>query len=366
MPRKHIPVAELKSGARVESCYLLQNYQVRPKKDGSSFVTLVLKDASGKITGIMWDNFELLTAGFIKENDYVEVAGDVLTYQSQLQFKVNRISRVDDSEVNPASFLPVSPVPLAELEKSFHETVARITDPDLTKLVGAVFGNPVFWDRFRRAPSAVSMHQAYIGGLLEHTLCVVKNALKIADNYPATNRSLLITGGLLHDIGKTVEYVFDKKIAYSDMGRLIGHISIAHAMVELECSRIPDFPLGKKVLVQHIMLSHHGYLEFGSPKRPKTLEALILHHADQLDAQLSNYLDYVAAAARNGTRWEFSSMFDRYMFGAGDQVEGSELMRELSYHPHSPRDDGNALSELENAVPSNDLLGAVPEEKSGR
>ena len=334
-PKKlnYVRVADLASGTKIEAVYLLQNFQVRPKKDGSSFVTMVLRDASGKITGVMWDNFDSLTAGLIRENDFVEAAGDVLTYNGQLQFKVSRLSKVEDDQVDGSRFLPVTPVPMAELDAALRGIIESIEDQDLRRLIDAVFGKREFMERFRRAPSAVSMHQAYIGGLMEHTICVVRNASKIADNYPKVNRSLLATAALLHDVGKVMEFVYDKKIAYSDVGRLLGHISMGYSMVELECSRIPDFPLAKKVLVQHIILSHHGLLEYGSPKRPKTVEALIVHHADQLDAQVSNYMEFATASERTGVRWEYSNMFDRYIFsGYGDDVvDGSELVRQLSY-----------------------------------
>jgi 3'-5' exoribonuclease len=358
MGRKYARISDLKSGTKVEACFLLQNFQLRPKKDGSNFVTMVLRDATGKITGIMWDNFDSLASGSIRENDFVEVSGDVLTYNSQLQFKVNRIVRVNDSEIDATYFLPTCPVPAAQLEKDLRSLIEQITDKDLKQLVNAIFGNRAFIERFRRAPSAVSMHQAYIGGLMEHTICVVKNALRIADNYPAANRSLLIAAGLLHDIGKTMEFVYDKKIAYSDVGRLLGHISIGNAMVECECCRIEDFPLSKKVLVQHIILSHHGLLEYGSPKRPKTLEALIIHHADHLDAQLSNYLEYAANSERTGTRWEYSNMFERYLFSPSVEIEGCELFREISYRPSHTADLHQQMS---TAVPSDQLMNEPAE-----
>lgn len=354
MARKYVCIADLKSGIRIDACYLLQNYQLRPKKDGTNFVTMVLRDASGKITGIMWDNFEAITGGSISENDFVDISGDVLTYNNQLQLKVNKIVKVKDCDVDASFFLPVSPVPIAQLEAELKSAIAAITDPDYRIIIDRIFGSSVFMDRFRRAPSAVSMHQAYIGGLFEHTMCVVRNALRMAENYDQANKSLLITAALLHDIGKTVELVYDKKIAYSDVGRLLGHISIGNSIVEVECSRIPDYPLSKKVLLQHVLLSHHGQLEYGSPKRPKTLEALIVHHADLLDAQLSNYMEYASTARKTGTRWEYSSMFERYIYGILPDVEGCELMREITARD-GLADDTIALS-FEQAIPSDQLL----------
>lgn len=357
--RNYVRITDLKPGTKVEAVFLLHNFQVRPKKDGNNFVTMALKDATGKITGVMWDNFNSLASGSIKENDFVEVSGEVLTYNSQLQFKVNRCVRVNDTEVDPQFFLPICPVPMAELEKELLERIEQIDDADYKGLVKTIFGQPSFMEKFRRAPSAVSMHQAYLGGLMEHTLCVVRNALKMADNYPQANRSMLIAGGLLHDIGKIIEFTYDKKIAYSDTGRLLGHISIGNAMVECHVSRIEDFPTSKKVLLQHMILSHHGFQEFGSPRCPSTLEALILHHADILDAQLSNFMEFAHNSARTGVRWEYSNMFERHIFSGTEIMdEGCEIMREVAYSSPKARMDTSPAA-LAAAVPSDELMESM-------
>jgi 3'-5' exoribonuclease len=357
---KYTPVTDLRSGTKVEAVYLLHNAQLRPKKDGGNFLTLVLKDATGKITGVMWDNFDAVSSGAIKDNDFVEVSGDVLTYNNQLQFRVVRITKADEARVDSTRFLPMSPVAPEELDRQFREILGQITDADYRALADAIFGNPVFMARFRRAPSAVSMHQAYIGGLMEHTLCVVRNALKIADNYPATNRSLLICAGLLHDMGKTLEFSYDRKISYTDVGRLVGHITMACGIIDMQCAAMPDFPLAKKVLVQHIILSHHGYYEFGSPKRPKILEALILHFADIIDAQVSNYMEFVENSRKTGNLWEYSNMFERYMFAGSDRIEGADLMREVGYPLPRPHKGGRSGNDGD-ASSGDDLLGSLGE-----
>lgn len=360
MPIKYAPISDLEAGTRIEACYLLHNFQLRPKKDGTHFATMVLRDATGKINCIMWENFELLATGAIQENNFIEVTGEVLLYNGQLQMKASRVRKIRDDEVDGSKFLPLSPVPATRLEKDLADLIARIEDPDLKQLVEAIHANPEFAERFRRAPSAVSMHQAYLAGLWEHTICVVRNALAIAANYPRANKSMLIAAGLLHDIGKTMEFVYDKKIAYSDVGRLLGHISMGNCMVELACSRIPNFPTAKKVLLQHIILSHHGLLEYGSPRRPKTLEAMILHHADLIDAQLSNYLECSANAQKSGMKWEYSNMFERYiMLDTSGDIEGSSLLYPMiSDEGPTPRTVDDAPAE---PVPVDDLLSQFKE-----
>jgi 3'-5' exoribonuclease len=351
---QYIPIADLQPGSKVVVIYLLANFQIRPKKDGSSYVTMVLRDATGKITGVMWDNFTSVTSGAIKENDYVEVGGEVNLYNGQPQMRVHRITAVDDALVDTSFFLPKSPRCAEEMDAEVADLVSQVQDPDYRRLLDCVFGNAVFWERFRMAPSAVSMHQAYLGGLIDHTLCVTKNALKMADNYPAANRDLLITGALLHDMGKVLEFSYDRKIAYSDAGRLLGHISIGNAMIEVHCHSLGNFPIKKKILLQHMILSHHGTLEYGSPRCPATLEALILHHADLLDAQLSNYLEYTQHASKTGTRWEYSNMFERHMFGAGELIDDGNAAHNYgcSLHDHFRK----LHAQLEEAEPAEALL----------
>lgn len=327
MSYNYIPIRDLTPGTKVIVVYLLANFQIRPKKDGSSYVTMVLKDATGKITGVMWDNFTVVTSGAVKENDYVEVGAEVNLYNGQPQMRVHRINPVNDAEVDTTFFLPRSPRPAAEMDAEFHELLEQVQDPDYRQLLDVMFLNETVWEKFRLAPSAVSMHQAYLGGLIDHTLAVTKNALKMADNYPAANRDLLITGALLHDIGKIIEFSFDRKIAYTDAGRLLGHISIGNSMIEVHCHEIQNFPVQKKIILQHMILSHHGLLEYGSPRCPATLEALILHHADLLDAQLSNFMEYTEHAERTGTRWEYNNMFERHMFAGGEINDEADAAR---------------------------------------
>jgi 3'-5' exoribonuclease len=357
---QYIPISDLQPGSKVMVVYLLANFQIRPKKDGTNYVTMVLRDATGKITGIMWDNFTSVTSGSIKENDYVEVGGEINLYNGQPQMRVHRISAVDDSQVDTTFFLPHSPRCAEEMDAEVADLISQVQDPDYRRVLDCIFSNATFWEKFRIAPSAVSMHQAYLGGLIDHTLCVTKNALKMADNYPAANRDLLITGALLHDIGKVIEFSYDRKIAYTDAGRLLGHISIGNAMIEVHCHNLPNFPMQKKILLQHMILSHHGTLEFGSPRCPATLEALILHHADILDAQLSNFTEYTEHATRTGVRWEYSNMFERHMFSGADIIDEGNAAHVLScsLHEHFM----NMRRQLDEAPTAESLL--EPEEST--
>jgi 3'-5' exoribonuclease len=325
---RYVPIAELKNGSRVEACYLIENATIRNRKDGGQYLTLVLRDATGKANGIAWDNFEGFTNGAIREKDFGIVSAEVSQYNGQLQLKVSKIERVADEAVDGTYFLPRTAVPQAVLDQRLDDYLNSVSDSDYRALLDMILGQPEVRKRFRLAPSAVAMHQAYLGGLMEHTLNVVDNAVAIARNYPTANRDLIVTAGLLHDIGKITELSYEKKIAYTDVGRLLGHISIGFGLVERYATRIPDFPLEKKILLQHLIISHHGVQEYGSPECPKTLEAVILHHADVTDAQISNYLEFVASSRNTGTRWEYSKMFERFMF-AGGPLDGLDVTERI-------------------------------------
>ena len=334
MVRKYLTIAELKPGARLEGItYLLSGAQLRPKKDGGNFAALVLRDATGKANAVMWDGFDAIASGAIKENDFVEIHGDTSTYNGGLQFRISKLTPVHDNEVETERFLPNSPRVPAEMDAELETFLESIGDRDLHRLTRAVFDDPDFRRRFRRAPAASTMHQAYLGGLIEHTLCVACNARALAACYPEADLDLLTAGALLHDIGKVAEYSYDRKIGHTDAGRMLGHISMGNAMVEVRCSQMPDLPPAKKVAVQHLILTHHGQREYGSPQLPATLEALILHHADQLDAQASAYNEWRKETARTGVRWERHRMFEgRPMFGqAWDAADGGEILREVGY-----------------------------------
>ncbi|HHY59264.1 MAG TPA: CRISPR-associated endonuclease Cas3'', partial [Clostridia bacterium] len=199
-----------------------------------------------------------------------------------------------------------------EMWEELQQKIAGIANPHLQSLVRQIFGDETLAEQFRRAPAAKAHHQAYLGGLLEHTLNVVKLAEQIAAAYEGVDRDLLLTGALLHDIGKIYEYRYDVFIDYTDAGRLLGHIVIGAGLVQERLRDLPDFPETLKLKVLHMIVSHHGRYEWQSPKRPKFLEAAILHQADYLDAEVDKFLQ-----ARNNypqDSWPYSRALERYIF----------------------------------------------------
>ena len=192
---------------------------------------------------------------------------------------------------------------------------SRSRPPAWSALLQAFFEDETIAALFRRAPAAKGFHHVYIGGLLEHTLSVVRLLDRAAGHYAGVNRDLLIAGGILHDIGKIYEFSYERIVEYSDPGRLVGHIVMGVEMVDAKIAAIPDFPEQTAMELRHLILSHHGVLEYGSPKRPKTLEALIVHYMDDLDAKVNAFQEYIREARDEESDWTpYHRLFDRYIY----------------------------------------------------
>lgn len=327
MPVSHIPIDELESAMNLDSVYQMINFQVRSKKDGGQYVSMLLRDATGRIPAMLWDNFDGFLNGKYADNDFLEVGGSVQTYNGQLQLRATRVRKISESELDLTKFLPASVRSMVEMRSELKQFIDSIEDTDYRAVVASVFGNGEFIRRFELAAAGAMMHHAYLHGLLEHTLSVARTALDIAKNYPMVNRSLLLAAALLHDCGKVMEYSCEGKIAITDAGRLLGHISVGNALIEAHCAKIAEFPADKKVYLQHCILSHHGEYEYGSPKRPKLPEALVLHSADLIDSQLGALVDARKAGAKGSNKWEQLFMFGRYMYLRPDMpLDGAGIM----------------------------------------
>lgn len=318
-PRRRTPVAQLAAGESIDSVYLLSAAEQRSKKNGDPFFSLTLADATGNINAVMWDHHESLVAGTVAADDFVRIEGSVADYNGALQLTLRRIERVEESEIVVADFLAVSPRPRAEMEAELDALIESVKNADCRRLLAKLFGNARFRELYCTAPAAAKIHQAYISGLLEHTLNVVRNALLLANNYRPFDRDLLVTAGILHDVGKIREYSWRRTIGYTDEGRLLGHISIGAAMVDgvirnlaREADGFSEF-YHRHIL--HLILSHHGKLEYGSPTVPKTREALLLHYGDYTDAYLSSYVEAINAAQAKGQGWTgYNKMFEAYLY----------------------------------------------------
>lgn len=279
-------VSDLKSNELITSFFLVQSKEVRTKKQSSErFLALRLTDRTGQIEAKMWDGVEQVVNSF-EQDDCVKVRGIVETYRDRPQLIVKKLWRVAKDEVDLADLMPHTQRDIDEMFAKVTAAIDGFENPDLKRLMQAFFEDPEIAGRFKKAPAAKAIHHGFIGGLLEHVVNLLRLSDMLAESYKNLDRDLLQTGVLLHDLGKIYELGYQRAFFYTDDGQLLGHISMVVSMVDRKCEELDDFPEKLKVLVQHMLLSHHGKLEFGSPKQPLFPEALALHYIDDLDSKL--------------------------------------------------------------------------------
>jgi 3'-5' exoribonuclease len=248
-------------------------------------LTLKLLDRSGEIEARVWERADDLGRGFDR-NDFVRVRGQATLYQGKVQIRIHDVIRVDESNVASEDFLPKSDNDPEAMVVELQAILRAIKNPHLLALAEACFADQELMTLLKRAPGAKSIHHPYLSGLLEHTLSLLRLILKVAENYRGIDVDLLLIGGFLHDIGKIYEFAFERALDYTDAGQLIGHLVMEVELVSKKIDMIPNFPPELALLVKHMLVSHHGAYEFGSPKLPQTLEAVILHSLDDLDGKI--------------------------------------------------------------------------------
>jgi 3'-5' exoribonuclease len=280
-------VAELKPNQQVNAVFLVQSKDERLSKVGKPYLTLVLMDRTGELDAKVWDNVDSFRDLFDRE-DFIRVRGETQSYQNRLQLKVDSIQRIDERDIDPADFLPASRRDPDEMFAQLTGIIAGIGNPPLRALLQAIFDDPIVARDYRRAPAAKTVHHNWLGGLIEHVLSLCALARFAAKHYPGIDEDLLLTGIILHDIGKISELSYARSISYTTDGQLLGHMQIALRLIAEKLDRIPGFPVKLRNLLEHLILSHHGQLEFGSPKVPVFPEALLLHHLDNMDSKMES------------------------------------------------------------------------------
>ena len=309
---KSLYAADIRENQLVDAMFLVASKNHGVTKGGSSYLTLKLLDRSGEIEGRVWDRADDLARGFDK-NDFVRVRGQATLYQGKIQIRVQDVIRVEESNVAAEDFLPRSAndpeVMLAELQ----EILRAIKNPHLLALAEACFADDEMMRLLKQAPGAKTIHHPYLSGLLEHTLSLLKLILKVVENYRGVDVDMLLIGGFLHDIGKIYEFTFDRALDYTDAGQLLGHLVMEVELVTRKIETLPDFPADLALLVKHMLVSHHGAYEFGSPKLPQTLEAVILHSLDDLDGKIQAIQNMPEKAP--GSKWTaFHRAYGRSFF----------------------------------------------------
>ncbi len=307
-------VSELKRSQVVKESFVLSKKILKEKKDGGAYAVLEFSDRSGSIEGIAWDN-TVESLSTVSVGDIVFVAGTVNEYNDRLQIVVESVRRVADDDVDPRDFLPQSEADIDRVMVEIDTFRARIKNRFLAELLALFFEDEVFVKNFRTAPAAKRVHHAYIGGLAVHTLHVLQLLEHMEQVYPTINSDLLITAGILHDVGKIDEYSYSKKLDVTTAGRMLGHIMIGYRVVADKIATIQHFPEILKLKLLHMIVSHHGEFEWGSPKPPMFLEALILHFVDNLDAKAEMMIDERRKNRDFGRDWsDYHPFLEREIF----------------------------------------------------
>ena len=280
---------DCKAGERFEGILLVNEWKEVPfRQKPGAYLSLTCQDRSGMIQGKMW-NYDPQILVWLKDQDIFRVKGVASEYRGALDLTIEAIRMVRKEEVDLSDLLPSSPVTADELEERLEVLIKTIIQPEIRVLLEQFFSHPEWGIAFRQAPAAMKIHQAYLRGLWEHSVRVAELAVGIADHYPGINRDLIVAGALLHDMGKIGEYSYERGIKFTTEGRLLGHIILGIELLTEEIAKIPTFSRELRSKLLHIITSHHGKYEWQSPRRPKIMEALVIHYADVLDAELYQF-----------------------------------------------------------------------------
>lgn len=288
---------------------------MKSRKDGDPYLVLEFGDRSGRLSGNVWDDAKTLYHD-LKVGGVVRLRGMITTFRDEPQVSVERVRSATDKDVyDVKDLLPALDDDVGELLGQLQDVVKTVSNPPLQKLLDLFFSNQDFLDKFKTAPGGKLWHHACLGGLLKHTLSVLRICEAAAREYPLVDRDLLVTGALLHDVGKIYEFEYRTFIDYSDQGRLHGHIVIGERMVADKIGQINDFPDELRDRLLHLMLSHQGRQEYGSPVVPKMLEAIILYFADDMDAKADGFSRIIKQQRESGKRWsDWVHLLDRFIF----------------------------------------------------
>lgn len=278
-------VSDLKPNENTTGVFLVQSKEVRQKRTGEPYLSLTLADRTGELDSKMWDNVAEVMDTFDRD-DFVKVRGLLQIYNNRPQFTIHKLKRLDDAEVNFSDFFAASLQDPEAMWQKVRGAVGDVGNPHIRALLNAFLDDPEIAARYRVAPAAKSIHHAFRGGLLEHVCSLLDLARMVGPHYPGVDLDLLIAGVVLHDIGKIYELTYERGFGYSAEGQLVGHIPIAIRMLCDKLRDFPDFPVPLRNLIEHLVLSHHGRLDFGSPKVPIFPEALLLHYLDDMDSKM--------------------------------------------------------------------------------
>lgn len=309
--RTHVWVREIVGEAAIKGLYLAKEKRMGITRKGEPFMSLILSDRTGEIEARVWERAKDLGALF-REGDVIVVEGTASSYRDQIQITISSL-RMPEEPIDPELFLEGSPRDSEETLTDLRELLKGVRNKHLRSLLDRFLADQVFMSHFRQAPAAKNFHHSYLGGLLDHTLSVCQLAGYVAAKYPQLDGDLLLSGAFLHDIGKIRELGFHYQIDYTDEGRLLGHVVLGVTMLDEKLALLKGFPAETAIKLKHMILSHHGQYEFGSPKRPKFLEAFALNLIDDLDAKIHGIRQFMDKDRHEGAWTDFNRLFERFL-----------------------------------------------------
>ncbi len=306
-------VETLQEGDVVNDYFVATRKDLREQQKGGKFLGMVFKDRSGEIGGILWNNASSV-AKLFEVGDVVNVRGTIVSYQDRLQVRVDQVLPMRKEEYSAADLI-YEPEDTGQIVDKFRAILDTIQNDFLKRLVASILDDAGLMKRFTEAAAGKKWHHAYRGGLVQHCYEMARLALTMGELFPNLDKDVLLTGILVHDIGKLDEMSQDLFVDYTTVGKLLGHLSIGSDLVQRRIDGIPEFPETLRIQVLHCVLSHHGTLENGSPVLPKTLEALVLYHLDNLDAQADAFTRIVQETREKSQAWsEFIPLIDRQVW----------------------------------------------------
>ncbi|HZW81168.1 MAG TPA: OB-fold nucleic acid binding domain-containing protein [Candidatus Deferrimicrobiaceae bacterium] len=336
----------------VTSNFVVVSKQIKPKKTGEPYLALTLGDRSGQLDAKMWDNVEEVLTVF-EQDDFLKIKGLVNKYKNRFQLTIHKLRKLGDSEIEFADYLPKTTKDIDGLWRTLGDFVSSFQNHHLQDLVRAFMADPEIAAAYRNAPAAKTLHHAYIGGLLDHVVSLFRSCDLICRNYPQVNRDLLLTGVFLHDIGKIHELAYNRSFSYTTRGQLLGHMVIELEMLQAKLALVPGFPNELKTLLEHLIISHHGEYEFGSPKLPMFPEALLLHYMDDLDSKMEAMRAHFEREADLESPWtSYNASLGRPLLNTAKFLVARTRAPESSSSPLEPEVDTESIAESQEKTPA--------------
>jgi 3'-5' exoribonuclease len=337
-------IRELRPDEIATAVFLVQSKEIRQKRTGEPYLSLTLSDRSGEIDSKMWDNVSEVMDTF-ERDDFVKVKGLMQLYNNRPQFTVHKLRRVEDQEIDFRDFFAASERDPDVMWSELRATVSALDNSHIRRLLDAFLDDPDIAARYRVAPAAKTIHHAFRSGLLEHVISLCGLARLVASHYRSVDINLLMAGVVLHDIGKIHELSYDRGFGYSPEGQLVGHIAIGIRMLSDKLRDFPDFPVELRNLLEHMVLSHHGQLEFGSPKVPIFPEALLLHYIDDMDSKMECMRALLAKEPQSeGFFTGYSGAMERVALRKSRYLEQTPAPREPGKSENDSFDDSKAVT----------------------